>query len=131
MRIAATVVCCIAVAGVHARAGGQPAKTEKVETVAVGGCLKEAGGVWVVASASDPVPSTAVAPLPKELASLPKSGTQSYQLIGTGIFDLAAHRDHSVVVKGLLIKATPQSRLNMTSLTMVAATCPPPPASPD
>jgi hypothetical protein len=39
-------------------------------------------------------------------------------------FNLPQHRDKSVIIKGLLIKATPVSRLNMTSVTMVAATCP-------
>jgi hypothetical protein len=32
-----------------------------------------------------------------------------------------------VVVKGLHIKATPISRLNVTSVTMMAPTCVPPP----
>jgi hypothetical protein len=100
------------------------AKAEKLETVAVGGCLKESvPGTWTLADASDPVPSTANAPSAKELASLPKSGKNAFQLIGVSIYDLPAHRDHAVVVKGLVIAAKPVSRLNMTSLTMVAATC--------
>jgi hypothetical protein len=74
-------------------------------------------------NASDPVPSTANAPLAKELASLPKGGKNEFQLIGVSVFNLSAHRDHSVVVKGLPIKATPVNRLNVTSVTMIADKC--------
>ena len=37
---------------------------------------------------------------------------------------MPAHRDQSVIVKGLHIKASPVSRLNITSVTMVAPNCP-------
>lgn len=98
---------------------------EKIEPVAVVGCLKETSpGVWSLVNASEPVASNPNAPSPKELASLPKGGSHEFRLIGTGIFNLAAHRDHSVVVKGLPIKATPLGRLNVTSVTMVAEVCP-------
>ena len=98
---------------------------EKIEPVAVVGCLKETSpGVWSLVNASEPVASNPNAPSPKELASLPKGGSHEFRLIGTGIFNLPAHRDHSVVVKGLPIKATPVGRLNVTSVTMVAEGCP-------
>lgn len=101
---------------------------EKVDTVAVVGCLKEtAPGAWSLVNASEPVVSTANAPPPKELASLPKGGTHEFRLIGTSIFNLPVHREHSVVVKGLFIKAAPISRLNVTSVTMISETCPPNP----
>ncbi len=99
---------------------------EKIDPVAVVGCLKESSpDTWTLVNASDPVPSTANAPDAKELASLAKGGTKEFRLVGVSIFDLPAHRDHSVVVKGLPIHATPISRLNVTSVTMVADTCPP------
>lgn len=98
---------------------------EKIEPVAVVGCLKETTpGVWSLVNASEPVVSNPNAPSPKELASLPNGGSHEFRLIGTGIFNLPAHRDHSVVVKGLPIKATPVGRLNVTSVTMVAEACP-------
>jgi hypothetical protein len=40
-------------------------------------------------------------------------------------FNLPAHRDQTVVIKGLFIKATPMSRLNMTSVTMMSPSCVP------
>ncbi|MGH9176146.1 MAG: hypothetical protein ACRD1H_17395 [Vicinamibacterales bacterium] len=99
---------------------------EKLDTVAVVGCLKQvAPDEWKLTNASAPVVSTANAPSPKELAELPTGGKGEYRLIGVAIFNLPAHRDHSVVVKGLLVKATPISRLNVTSVTMVSESCPP------
>lgn len=106
-------------------AGAAQKPPERIETVVVAGCLKEsAPGTWSLVNASDPIVSTANAPSPKELASLPKGGTNDFRLIGVSIFDLPAHRGHSVVVKGLPVKATPVSRLNVTSVTMVSETCP-------
>ena len=120
-----TLSLTIAVVAAAVSAIGAQKPVEKVEPVAVVGCLKEtAPGTWSLVNASEPVSSNPNAPSAKELASLPKSGSQEFRLIGTSIFDLPAHRDHSVVVKGLPIKATPISRLNVTSVTMVAETCP-------
>ena len=100
------------------------AKPEKIEPVAVVGCLKEATpDVWMLVNASDPVPSTANAPQAKELAALPRGGKNEFQLIGVSIFNLPSHKDQSVAVKGLLIKATPTNRLNITSVTTVAKGC--------
>ncbi len=105
-----------------------PAKGDKVDVVAVTGCLKEtAPNTWTLVNASDPVSSNANAPSPKEIASAPKGGKNEFRLIGVAEFNLPAHRDHTVLVKGLHIKASPTSRLNVTSVTTVAATCEPGP----
>jgi hypothetical protein len=105
----------------------QDAPPKAAEIVAVSGCLKESTpDAWTLESATDPVASSANAPTPKELASLPRTGKNSFRLIGVSIFDLPAHKDHTVVIKGLQIKASPTNRLNITSVTMVAPTCPPP-----
>jgi len=119
----------VAMTFVLALANGAAAQTPpaKVDVVGVMGCLKEsAPNTWTLTSATDPAPSHANAPLPKELAAMPRTGKNEYRLIGVTEFNLAAHRDHTVVIKGLHIKATPVSRLNVTSVTMVAPTCPPP-----
>jgi len=101
-------------------------KVEKIEPVAVVGCLQEsAPGTWMLVNASDPLPSSANAPSDKELAALPRSGTQQFQLVGaTAVFNLPAHRDQSVVVKGLPLKGAKVGQLNVTSVSMVAAACP-------
>jgi hypothetical protein len=104
-----------------------PAAPAKVDIVAVGGCLRETSpGVWTLVEASDPVVSpNANAPSAKEAASITKNGKNQYRLTGVTVFDLAAHRGHTVLVKGLLNKGKPLSNLNLTALTMVAAECPP------
>jgi len=97
----------------------------KVEIVSVTGCLKEAPtNTWTLTSATDPVPSVANAPSAKEIPSTPPVGKNSYRLIGVSEFNLPAHKGHTVIIKGLFIKAAPLSRVNMTSVTMVAASCP-------
>jgi len=102
----------------------QAAPSAKVDIVSVTGCLKEqTPNNWVVTSATDPVPSTANAPAAKDIPSTVPSGKNEFKLIGVSEFNLPAHRDHTVVMKGLLIKASPVSRLNVTSVTMVAPTC--------
>lgn len=102
--------------------GAQSSK--KVEIVSVTGCLREATpNTWTLESATDPVPSIANAPPAKESPATPPVGRNSYRLIGVSEFNLPAHKGHTVIIKGLLIKATPVSRVNMTSVTMVAPSC--------
>jgi hypothetical protein len=119
-----------AIAGVVALAGGvvaqsKPPANEKVDVVAVAGCLKETSpDTWTLANAGDPVVSTANAPSQKEIATIATGGKNEYRLIGVSIFNLPAHRGHTVLIKGLHVKATPMSRLNVTSVTMVSADCP-------
>lgn len=96
----------------------------KAEIVMVAGCLRQqAGGEWRVVNATDPTPSTANAPAAGDLPAMPVVGKNQFQLIGVAIFDLPAHQDHTVVLKGLLIRAKPLSRLNITSVAMVAPAC--------
>lgn len=98
----------------------------KVDIVSVTGCLREQpAGTWMLTGATDPVPSSANAPAPKEIPATPPTGKNEFRLIGVSEFNLPAHKGQSVMVKGLFIKAAPTSRINMTSITMVAASCPP------
>jgi hypothetical protein len=97
----------------------------KIEIVSVTGCLREAtANNWTLENATAPVPSAANAPPAKEIPPTPPVGMNSYRLIGVSEFNLPAHKGHTVIVKGLFIKAAPLSRVNVTSVTMVAASCP-------
>src|SRR5262245_392795 len=97
---------------------------KKIEIVSVTGCLREPqSGTWMLTSATDPVPSSANAPAPKDIPSTPPAGKNEFRLIGVSEFNVTAHKGHTVIIKGLHIKATPVSRLNVTSVTMVATTC--------
>jgi hypothetical protein len=104
---------------------GQTAAASKVDIVSVTGCLKEAApNDWRLVNATDPVASTANAPPRTEIPPVPPSGKNEFKLIGVSEFNLPQHKDHAVIVKGLFIKATPVSRLNITSVTTIAASCP-------
>ena len=101
-----------------------PHAANKVEIVSATGCLKEATpDHWTLTAATDPVASSANAPAAKDLPKTPPAGKNTFSLIGVSEFNLPAHRDQTVVIKGLFIKATPMSRLNMTSVTMVSPSC--------
>lgn len=98
----------------------------KVDIVSVTGCLREATpNDWTVIGATDPAPSNANAPSPKEIPATPPAGKNTFKLIGVSEFNLPAHRDHTVIIKGLFIAATPMSRVNMTSVTTVSPSCVP------
>ena len=99
-------------------------KPNKIDIVSVTGCLREPSPTaWTLSAATDPVPSNANAPPRNEIPSTPPVGQNEFRLIGVSEFNLPAHRGQTVVVKGLLIKAAPMSRLNITSVTMVSASC--------
>jgi hypothetical protein len=102
----------------------QTAPTSKIDIVSVTGCLKEtAPNTWMLTSATDPVTSSANAPAAKDIPATPPAGKNEFRLIGVSEFNLPAHKDHTVIVKGLYIKATPTSRLNVTSVTNAAPEC--------
>ena len=98
---------------------------KKIDVVSVTGCLKEATpNNWTLSNATDPVPSSANAPPAAEVPKTAPVGKNQFRLIGVSEFNLPQHRNHAVIIKGLLIKAEPVSRLNITSVTTVAASCP-------
>jgi hypothetical protein len=107
-----------------AQAQAQP---DRVPVVAVVGCVTGKGSTWLLANATEPEPSIANAPPSSQPYKGPTSGKNQFQLIGISEFDLPSHQGHTVLVKGLFIKAAPASRINVTSVTMVSTTCAPPP----
>ena len=123
LALAAAVVAVLAAGpgrAVHAQG-------DTVPIVAVTGCLAEQGTNWILTNATDPVPSIANAPPAGQPITGPTSGKQRFRLIGVSEFDLPAHKGHTVLVKGLLVKAATETRVNVTSVTMVSATCAAPP----
>ena len=97
----------------------------KVDIVTVSGCLREpSADTWMLVNATDPVKSSANAPEKKDIPATPPVGRNQFRLIGVSEFNLPVYKDHAVMVKGLHIKAQPVSRLNVTSVTTIAASCP-------
>lgn len=108
--------------GVGAARAQRP--STKVDIVSVSGCLRqEAGDVWMVVNATEPVKSNANAPTKADIPTSVLPGKGRFRLIGVGEFDLPSHKDHFVVVKGLLIAANPVSRLNITSIVTALPAC--------
>jgi hypothetical protein len=98
----------------------------KVDIVKVVGCLREQGaGNWMLVAATEPEISNANAPPKNDIPAAPPAGKAEFRLIGVSEFNLPAHRDHTILVKALFVKAMPTSRLNITSVTEVAPTCMP------
>ena len=103
-----------------------PAPANKVEIVSVTGCLREQGANnWMVVAATDPVPSIANQAPAGEIPKTPPDGKNAFKLIGVGrVRPAHASRSHRGG-RGLLIKAAPASRINMTSIVEAVATCAP------
>lgn len=120
IRFGVLTVLCIAAPAVST-AQAPPAKAT---IVMVAGCIREQPDKgWRVVNATEPKPSNAVAPPASELPTPPVVGTKQFQLIGVSVFDLPRYKDQTVVLKGVLVPATPLSRLNVTSIVGVAPTC--------
>jgi len=97
---------------------------KKVDIVSVTGCLREQGSNnWVVVAATDPIVSSANAPLKSEVPTTAVTGKNQFKLIGVGEFNLPNYRNQTVVIKGLHIKAAPVDRLNITSITTAVTFC--------
>jgi hypothetical protein len=102
----------------------QPGK--KVDIVSVTGCLRQQGAdTWMLVAATEPVASIANAPPPGEIPKTAPDGKLQFRLIGVGEFKLPAFKDKTVVVKGLFIKDTPVSRINLTSVVEAVSVCAP------
>jgi hypothetical protein len=98
----------------------------KVDIVLVAGCLRERGsGNWMLVGATAPTPSNANAPTKGEIPTAHVNGTLEFRLIGVSEFDLPKLRGQTVAVKALLIRATPVSRLNITSVAPALPNCAP------
>lgn len=77
----------------------------------------------MLVAATDPVASIANAPQAKEVPTAAPEGKNAFKLIGVSEFSLPGKKDHTVVVRGLFIKATPVSRVNVTSIVEALPSC--------
>jgi hypothetical protein len=100
-------------------------KRSDMNLVEVGGCLEQdAAGTWILNHGSEPVVSKTQATSSAELkiAGARVSGTRRYKLLGVSFFN-PSQKGRKVAVKGVLIANVDESRLNITSLQTLAATC--------
>jgi len=105
----------------------QPKQPQDVLDIAqVAGCLEQSSPTtWTLTNATEPavskVQATSSAAL--KVAGAKPLGDRRYSLLGLGVFNPTSHKGQKVALKGVLIPDDKQSRLNVTSVQMVAATC--------
>ena len=112
----------------RAEPGGQPEQPEQsaVEIAEVVGCLQRSPvGEWMLTNAGDPSASRTQ---PTSSAALMAAagrplGNGRYRLLGVSVFNPLSDQGEKVAVKGILIKNTKESRLNVTSLQPAGAGC--------
>jgi mono/diheme cytochrome c family protein len=101
----------------------EPSIPEIAEAV---GCLEGSPpGKWMLTDAGDPVESEtqSTSSVALKAAEAKPLGNRRYRLLGVSVFNPSSHQGEKVAVKGILIKDTKESRLNVTSLQVVAASC--------
>ena len=117
-------LCGLSVALPGRDAAAQDTAAKKIDIVSVTGCLREQGaGNWMLVAATDPAPSSANAAQGKEIPTAAPDGKNAFKLIGVSEFGLPGKKDHTVVVRGLFIKAAPASRINVTSVVDAVPSC--------
>jgi hypothetical protein len=114
-------------AGSIGAAAAQEPASSRVPVVAVAGCVTQQATTYILRSATEPAPSIANGLPTGEVYKGPTVGPNTFQLIGISEFDMPAHVGHTVLIKGLLIKASPTSRLNVTSVSRLSTSCAPAP----
>lgn len=101
----------------------QAPASKKVEIVSVTGCLREqANNTWLLVAATDPVPSIANQAQGDDIPKTAPAGKNTFRLIGVSEFNFPQHRDHTMVIRGLLIKDK-VSRINVTSAVEAVPSC--------
>jgi hypothetical protein len=97
-----------------------------VDIAEVVGCLEQSSSrTWRLTNASEPAVSMtqATSSVAKEAAGAKSLGNRRYSLLGLAVFNPSSYKGQKVAVKGVLITVDKQSRLNVTSVQMVAGTC--------
>jgi len=98
-----------------------------VDIAEADGCLEPGpSDTWMRSNASDPIPSATQATTAEAIqaAGARWLGNRKYQLLGVAMFHPIAAKGARVAIKGALIKDAGQTRLNVTSLQPLSATCP-------
>ena len=114
-----------AAGGAYGQGGPAAPSPDQPAMVEVVGCLSQTGANWILANATDPSASTTSFTTPEALKAAGEKplGTQKYRLLGTSPFGPDRHKGHKMAAKGLLIKSGTDTRINLTSLQMLAETC--------
>ena len=103
--------------------GPEPAPTGA--TVEVIGCLVQDGNTWKLTNSTEPMVSTLDDPVGDAAAAAKRAlGTQTVRLLD--VYPKPdAHKGHTMMAKGLLIRSDADLQVNVLALDMVSPTCAP------
>ena len=99
---------------------------DALQVVSVVGCLSPGhSNQWLLTRSGNPVATHTQATSTVELKSAAASplGANTLDLLGLDVFNPQAHAGQKVAVKGVLIPEATRSRVNVTSLQTLAASC--------
>ena len=105
--------------------------TPPASLVAVTGCVSRNDAAWTLTGASTPrtIPAAERSQRAADNVAWARGqqpGREQYRLLGRPMleeFEIEAHQNHRIVVRGLLINDAKEKRVNVVSLAMVAASC--------
>ena len=104
----------------------KPTQNGILEIGEVVGCLAAgSAGKWVLTNADRPTLSRteATSSVALKAAGARSLGSQRYRLLGVGAFSASSRRGEKVAVKGVFINDSNVTRINVTSLQMIATNC--------
>jgi hypothetical protein len=106
--------------------GSVPSNKGTPELVRVIGCLEQDHfNRWFLTKAGEPVVTNTQATSTAELtaAAAEPLGVEVLEMLGAGVFNPRSYSRQKVAVKGVLLRDASNSRINVTSLKTLAATC--------
>jgi hypothetical protein len=125
MNRSSSILGILVFAAANAAYAQGPPPADGPPLVEVVGCLSQTGSNWILTNATDPATATTTFTTPEAIRAAGEKplGTQQLRLLGTSSFSPDAHKGHKMAARGLLIKSGNESRINLTSLQMLAAAC--------
>ena len=115
-------------AGIRILRKGEQASVQNFSLVQTVGCLARGdGNAWVLTRTAEPAITTEDAPGPDALAAAADTplGTDTFLLLSAAPFDPEAHVGQKMEARGLVYREPGDSRLTLTSLKSVGASCAP------
>jgi hypothetical protein len=133
MRFAGALVVALAAAlavtpltSAQARRGQAASSQALLDYVEVVGCLTAgANDTWSMTNATTPVAVRRPTSTPEAVkaAEAKALGSERFRVLNIAVFNPTMHEGHKMVARGLLLKDSPEPRVNLLSLQMVSPTC--------
>jgi cytochrome c5 len=105
---------------------GEQASVQNFSLVQTVGCLvRGPNDTWMLQKTAEPAATRDDVPTPEGLAAAAgrRLGTRTFRLLSAGSFSPQVHEGRKMEARGLVYNESADSRLSLTSLQMVAASC--------